>query len=255
MNTAEVIQLLRQTCAGYKFEPLAIYKAGGTHAWPLVAKNEADLADQLAGGDHFLPLPREPAALANIVEVAVVDFLLDQLGNTVTLTRGRERVYPDLELEVGGKIYAVDVKVARRKVNAKGQPTGKTDSRITLYTGNTFFLYPQIKWPGILRPFADYAAHIDLVGLYTLDVGSAARVRDFELLVVEAWKIGSRSRSSTTREYLGAIDDIAKLRNEDGEFGSADEFYRYWRAHDWKIGKAVKKQLQKLLDLAAKSQS
>lgn len=248
MDTASAIELLRQTCASYQFEPIAIYKKHGSHDWPLNAADEEELAAKLAAGDHFLPLPKEPAALANIVEVAVVDFLLEKLeGSPIELTRGTERGYPDLEMKAGRKHFAVDVKVARRKLNKMGVPTGKTDSRITLYTGNTFFLYPQVKWPAILRPFNEYEGHIDLICLYTLNTTTAARVDDFELLVVEAWKIASKQRSSTTREYLGAVDSIDRIRKEQGEFATAEEFYRFWRAHDWKIGKATKKLLQKLL--------
>jgi hypothetical protein len=248
MKTTAAIRLLREVCAEYQFEPVAIFKNRGNHAWPLVAKDEPDLEAQLAAGDHFLPLPREPAALANIVEVAIVDFLLDRLGKSeVELTRGTERGYPDIELKMGTSYFAVDVKVARRDLNTKGKPTGRTNSRITLYTGNTFFMYPTHKWPGTFRPFADYEGHIDLIALYTLDPSSATRVTDFELLVVETWKIGSKSRSSTTREYLGAVDNIARLRSENGDFASAEEFYSFWRKHPWKIGKAVQQQLQKLL--------
>jgi hypothetical protein len=248
MDTSKAIELLRQTCADYEFEPIAIYKKRGEHEWPFVATDEESLATKLAAGDHFLPLPKEPAALANIIEVAVVDFVLDRLADTpVELTRGTERGYPDLEMKVDGNYFAVDVKVARRKVNRNGAPTGKTDSRITLYTGNTFFMYPTLKWPGTFRPFAEYEGHIDLICLYTLNRATAARVDDFELLVVEPWKIASKQRSSTTREYLGAVDDIERIRNEQGEFTTAEAFYAFWRSHPWKIGKAVQKQLQKLL--------
>jgi hypothetical protein len=248
METAAATKLLRDVCARYEFEPVAIFKKSGNHPWPLVADDEGDLEAQLSDGDHFLPLPREPAALANIVEVAVVDFLLEHLDKSeVEPTRGTERGYPDIELRIGGSYFAVDVKVARRALNKKGLPTGRTDSRITLYTGNTFFLYPTLKWPGTFRPFGDYKGHIDLIGLYTLDPTSPTRVRDFELLVVEPWKIASKSRSSTTREYLGAVDEISRLRTEQGEFKSASEFYSFWRNHPWKIGRAVQKQLQKLL--------
>lgn len=254
MDVLGAVKLLRDACAGYAFEPLAIYKAGGDHVWPFTADDEAELAAKLDEGGHFLPLPREPAALANIVEVAIVDFLIDRLsGVGVTLTRGTERGYPDLEMEAGGAYFAIDVKVARRAMGAKGTPTGRTDSRITLYTGNTFFLYPTLKWPGTFRPFADYAGHVDLIGLYTLDPASMTRVRDFELLVVEPWKVASKSRSSTTREYLGAVDEIERLRKEQGDFATAAEFYAFWRKHPWKIGKAVQHQLQKLLAAPAKS--
>jgi len=252
MDTLAAVERLKQVCAGYEFEPLAIYKAKGTQEWPLTANDEQDLAAKLAFRGHFLPLPKEPAALANVIEVAVVDHVMEQLdGAGVELTRGTERGYPDLEMKVSGRSFAIDVKVARRKVNKKGFPTGKTDSRITLYTGNTFFMYPTLKWPGTFRPFADYAGHIDLICLYTLNRSSASRVDDFELVVAEPWTIGSKSRSSTTREYLGAVDDIQRLRDGKGEFASAEEFYAYWRKHPWKIGKAVQKQLQKLLATVA----
>lgn len=248
MDTVAAIDLLRVICADYSFEPIAIYKIAGNHDWPVVAQDEDDLAGQLAVGDHFLPLPKEPAALANIIEVAVVDFLLDKLaGSQYELTRGTERGYPDLEMKVDDKYFAIDVKVARRAMNKKGVPTGRTDSRITLYTGNTFFMYPTLKWPGTFRPFAEYEGHIDLICLYNLNVATAKRVDDFELLVVEPWKVGSKSRSSTTREYLGAVDSIERLRNEQGEFETAADFYNFWRKHPWKIGKAVQQQLQKML--------
>ncbi|MGH1558002.1 type II restriction endonuclease [Caulobacter segnis] len=203
---------------------------------------------QLSHGGHFLPLPKEPAALANVVEVAIVDFLIETLDkNVVACTRGTERGYPDIEIEIDGEFFAVDVKVARRAIKKNGEPSGRTDSRITLYTGNTFFMYPTLKWPGTFRPFADYVGHIDIIALYTLDHVSPTRIKDFELVVVEPWRIGSKSRSSTTREYLGAVDEIARLRAGNGEFATSEEFYAFWRKHPWKIGKAVQQQLQKLI--------
>ncbi len=242
------IKLLRACCDDYAFEPVAIFKRSGEHPWPLVAQGETDLEAQLADGGHFLPLPREPAALANVIEVAVVDFLLERLGRRpkLKLTRGTERGYPDLELRLEGVHFAIDVKVARRAVSKRGAPTGRTDSRITLYTGNTFFLHPTIHWPGTFRPFADYEGHVDIIALYTLDPASPARVRDFELIVAEPWKIASRHRSSTTREYLGAVQEIERLRRGSGDFATRAEFYAFWRKHPWKIGKAVQQQLMRL---------
>jgi hypothetical protein len=248
VEIAEAVRLLREICGNYVFEPVAIFKRSGEHAWPLVAEDESSLEGQLADGGHFLPLPKEPAALANVVEVAIVDFILEQIrGRTdVTAIRGTERGYPDIELLIGNRPFAVDVKVARRAVNKSGKPLGRTDSRITLYTGNTFFLHPTLKWPGTFRPFAEYRGHIDLIALYTLDVTSPTRVRDFELVVVEPWRIASRQRSSTTREYLGAVQEIERLRSGTGEFQSQNEFYAFWRKHPWKIGRAVQNMLLKL---------
>ena len=94
----------------------------------------------------------------------------------------------------------MDIKAARRAANGR-----QTQSRITLYTGNTYFKWPGLHWPGTFRPFSDYATHLDVLMIYTLNPDSNARVEDLEIIVQEPWRIASRDRSSTTREYLGAI--------------------------------------------------
>jgi hypothetical protein len=50
-----------------------------------------------------------------------------------------------------------------------------------------------------------------------------------ELVVQEGWKIGSKQRSSTTREYIGAVTTIEDLRAGKGEFQSEKAFYAYWK--------------------------
>lgn len=72
--------------------------------------------------------------------------------------------------------------MARIEVPKKGSPT-KTESRITLYTGNTYFRYPSIKVDGIKRPFDEYREHLDDIGLYVIDETTKARVTSLELLV------------------------------------------------------------------------
>lgn len=249
-----LLNWLRNACAQYELEPIAVYRRRGNHTWPLTAGSEADLERALDEGGHFLPLPKEPAALANIIEVSLVDFLLAQVEgrNDITLKRGSERGYPDLELSgsaFGDHFYAIDIKAARRKASkATGKVNPKrTQSRITLYTGNTYFRYPELKWPGTFRPFQDYAEHLDIIAIYTLDEDAKSRITDFELIVQETWRIGSRQRSSTTREYIGAVDDIERLRLGKGDFDRAAAFYQFWRSQRFKIGPTVEKQLQKLL--------
>ena len=75
----------------------------------------------------------------------------------------------------------------------------------------------------------------------------AGRVTDLELIVQQPWRIASRQRSSTTREYIGAVQDIAALREGRGEFDAPDEFYRFWRKYKFKVGDAVKQQLDRLI--------
>lgn len=243
----ELIDWLRTACAQYQVEPVAIYRLHGDHAWPLQASDEADLAKQLDAGGHFLPLPREPAALANVIEVSVCEFLLERLSqiSDAVGVRGTERGYPDIELEgefFGGGYHAVDVKVARRAKSGR-----QTDSRITLYTGNTYFRYPQLRWPGTFRPFQDYRTHLDVIAIYTLNETSHSRIDDFELIVQEPWRIASKQRSSTTREYLGAVMSIDDLRAGRGEFKTSQEFYTFWRKYSFRIGKVVQQQLDKAL--------
>jgi hypothetical protein len=243
-------QWLREQCQSYVYDLLGIFRVAGGTQWPLLAANASELEARMR--EHLLPLPKEPAALANVLEVSIVDFLLDRVASTngaLTATRGGERFYPDLEItgpEVTDTFYAVDIKIAQRKI-LKKSPPNRTQSRITLYTGNTYFAYPTLHWPGTFRPFADYAQHLDVIGIYTLNRDSASRVDDLELIVQEPWKIGSRKRSSTTREYIGAVEGLEDLRQGRGEFKTAEEFYKFWRAYNFRIGATVRNQLKKLL--------
>lgn len=249
----KLLAWLRERCAAYELEPIAIYRMRGNHDWPFTATSETDLAKQLEATGHFLPLPKEPAALANVIEVSLVDYLIAAVAAEpgIAVQRGTERGYPDLEFSgtrFGDAFYAVDFKAARRKASNKGKVNpNRTQSRITLYTGNTYFRYPELHWSGTFRPFQDYAAHLDIIAIYTLDENSPSRIKDFELIVQEAWRIASKQRSSTTREYLGATDDINNLRAGKGDFSNAADFYKFWRKFPFKTGKTVENQLKKLL--------
>ncbi len=245
---AELLTWLRQTVAKYELDLVAVFRKHGTSAsWPLAAAGPDELEHKLSSGGHFVPLPKEPAALANVLEVSLVDFLLEETKKLrgATAQRGTERGYPDLELSgraFGGGHHAVDVKIARRNKSGRA-----TQSRITLYTGNTYFRYPSLQWPGTFRPFEEYASHVDLIGIYTLDESLPGRIRDLELLVHEPWRIASKMRSSTTREYIGAVQRLDDLRSGKGEFETEDDFYKFWRKFSFKIGPTVQQQLDKLL--------
>jgi hypothetical protein len=247
VSTFDLLEWLREQCAEYDFDVAALYRRHGDHPWPLTATDDDDLERRLGDGGHFLPLPKEPAALANILEVSVADYLIERTKRApgLVVARGTERGYPDLEFSgtaLDGEFGAVDVKVARR-----GSSGRRTQSRITLYTGNTYFRYPQLRWPGTFRPFSDYALHLDVLAIYTLDADRVSRATEIELIVHEAWRIGSRQRSSTTREYIGAVDKLQALRDGHGEFDTEDEFYRYWQAYPFRTGRAVEQQLRRLL--------
>lgn len=238
---------LRQRCAEFVFRPEGVYVSDGDHEWPLVAEDAGELTQQLEDGGHLVSLPKESAALANVIEVALVDFLVELINGIEggEVRRGQERSYPDLEISgeaFGGGFHAVDIKLAR--LHKAGN---RTQSRCTLYTGNTYFKWPQICWPGMFRAFDDYASHLDILGIYRLDLDYRGRVRDLEFMVHEPWQIASRDRSSTTREYIGAVVDVEALRSGSGQFETEEEFYRYWRAFPFRVPKAVERQLEKAL--------
>lgn len=246
-----LLDWLRAELAAYRFDVVALYRDRDDPShWPFRAEGPDDLRRRLGETEHFLPLPKEPAALANIIEVSVVDFLVERAEETrgLDLARGTERGYPDVEFsgDALGGFYAVDVKVARRKPVARGE-SRQTQSRITLYTGNTFFRYPNLHWGGTFRPFAAYAQHLDVLAIYTFDEDSFSRVANLEIIVQEPWRIASKQRSSTTREYLGAVTSIDALRDGRGEFATEAEFYAFWRKHPFRIGRAVQQQLDRLI--------
>ncbi|TFV60230.1 restriction endonuclease [Mycobacterium sp. PS03-16] len=242
---------LRLQCAEYTFEVGGVYQVDGDHPYPLIAKNAADLRDQLGAGGHLLPLPKESAALANVLEVSIVAFLTQRIAAVPggEVVHGTERGYPDLEISgaaFGGGFHAIDIKAARRAVRTNGQPLDSTQSAITLYTGNTYFRHPKHRFAGTFRPFAEYTSHLDVIAIYTLDVDSSERVKDLELIVQQPWRIASKQRSSTTREYIGAVKNITALREGKGAFETPQEFYAYWRAYKFKTARVVEQMFQKM---------
>jgi Restriction endonuclease EcoRV len=240
---------LRERCAEYGFGLGGFYHRRGEQPGPITATDIDDLEEQLAERGHLLPLPKEPAALANVLEVSLVDFLLKTIAGAEGLeaTRGTERGYPDMELTgaaLGARHHAVDVKVARRDDTRKKL---RTQSRITLYTGNTYFKWPNLHWPGTFRPFDEYASHLDIIVIYTLNPELRSRAEDLEIIVQQPWRIASKQRSSTTREYIGAVTKIEDLREGNGEFDSPEAFYDYWRRFPFRVSPQVQRQLQRLL--------
>ena len=71
-----------------------------------------------------------------------------------------------------------------------------------------------------------------------------SRVEDVECIVHATWKIASRERPSTTREYIGVLD-LNDLRPGRGEFTTEGEFCKYWRAHKFKLSAAMEKILNR----------
>jgi hypothetical protein len=102
------------------------------------------LTARLDAGGHLVSLPKESAALANLIEVALIDFLLDRLsrieGAPVDEAKSAAiQTWRSAARSSGAPFHAVDMKIAR--LNKDGY---RTQCRCTLYTGKTYFKWPTI---------------------------------------------------------------------------------------------------------------
>src|SRR6185312_8600489 len=113
---------------GYAFDVGGVFRRTGHGPWPLRAGSPDELESALKGRGHLLPLPKEPAALANVLEVSIADYLMTKMAEEEDMegVRGTERGYPDLEISgpaFGGGHHAIDIKVARRADTKKRDRT------------------------------------------------------------------------------------------------------------------------------------
>ncbi len=249
------LEWLRAQTADWRPSVVGVFREQSPHAWPIIAGSPEDLRVQLTRHGHLLPLPSEPAALANVMEIELRQHLGEAISDLpgALIAEGTERSYPDLELSgdaFGGGMRAVDIKCARRKVPKSGRPPTVLNNRIALYTGNTYFLWPQLKFSGIMRPFDEYRELISVVVVYTFEPDLPERITDVEVVADETWRIASKSRASATREYIGSVQQIDDLVDGRGDFSSAAEFYDYWRhsARRWKKSPEAERLLRRALE-------
>ena len=198
--------LLREALKGYRFNVRGLLLDDGSVA----------------------PLPRESSVIGKVVEVTIIEHLKRRLLTTSdldVLAASSDRVYPDLTF-TGSRIaphrFGLDVKCARRNKSGK-----RTQSAISIGTFDAeYFHYPKEKVGNITMAYGDYRAHLALIVLYDYQDTTAKNV---EWLIVEKWRVATRKRSSGTRCYIAATNVIDRLRREDGDFESEDEFNAFWR--------------------------
>jgi hypothetical protein len=248
--TSPLLTWLRSHTEAWRPSIVGVFRQDALHDWPIVAVSAEDLREKLTSLGHLLPLPSEPAALANVMEIELRQHLVEAAALTpgAIVVEGTERSYPDLELSgeaFGPGIRAVDIKCARR--NKTGSAL---NNRIALYTGNTYFLWPQLKFAGIARPFGEYEELISVVVIYTFDPGRPERITDVEVIAHESWRIASRARASATREYIGSVNKVRDLIDGRGEFSTAQDFYDFWRhsTRRWKKSPEAERLLRQVLD-------
>ena len=242
---------IRDQTAGWEQSAVGVFQlTGRSERWPVHAENAGELRKTLTDRGHLLPLPTEPAALANLLEIEIRTHLEEATLGTdgAEIRVGTQRSFPDLEFSgpaFGDGVRAADIKCARRRKSRKA-----LQSRIALYTGNTYFLWPQLNFSGILRPFGEYEELLSIVAIYDFRPDLPERITNLQVIAHETWRIASRKRASATREYIGSVQYIDQLVAGNGEFASSEEFYSFWRstARDWKKSPEAEKLLRRALD-------
>ena len=247
--TSPLLGWLRNQVEGWQPSVVGVFREHAEHDWPISADSPSDLRYKLTDTGHLLPLPTEPAALANVMEIELREHLMTAAEGEkgMTVREGTERSYPDLEFQgsiFGGGYRAVDIKCARRK------SPNRLNNSIALYTGNTWFLWPQLKFGSVLRPFGDYEEHIAVLVMYEFDPTVPERIKSVVAVAHETWRVASTRRASATREYIGSVTAVEDLVAGRGEFDSAEKFYAYWRAsaRRWKDSPEAKKLLRRALE-------
>jgi Restriction endonuclease EcoRV len=195
----------------------------------IYASFKFDIVGFATSTGKVLPLNLEPGTLGNVIEGVLIAHLNQSVEGRkdIKVSEGGFRHYPDVELTgnlFNDQIIALDIKAARRsKVNPN-----RTQSRVTLYSFGTYLKDHTRKFPQTLRPFGDYALHIDLVIFFDVD-SDEGKVSNFDIVIAEPWKIATKTRSSATRDYVGAVMEISKMKSETGgDFTTPQEFYDYW---------------------------
>lgn len=241
----DLLTWLRALFANWTPQVRALIRVGDNDSLPMDALSDEGLLQELQGKGWLLPLPDESAALSNLFETEILDIVHSALeGEEVTIRKGGSRSYPDFELEGAffyGGPHAVDIKCARYSEKS-------VDSTIALYTGNTYFLFPDLPFPGMLRTFGEYDERIAIVILYRYRPDLLERFSDVRVAIQPAWRIAGTTKPSSTRHYIGSVNRVADIVGGQGAFATEQDFYDYWRSaqRGWPVNPGVTKAKKKL---------
>lgn len=245
MDTHDLLTWLRELFADWTPQVRALIRVGDEGSLPIVTESDEEFLEKLENTGWLLPLPDESAALSNLFETEILDIVHNALEDEdVTIRKGGSRSYPDFELEGAffrGGPHAVDIKCARHSGTS-------VDSTIALYTGNTYFLFPELPFPGMLRTFGEYDERIAIVVLYRYRPDLLERFSDVRVAIQPAWRIAGKTKPSSTRHYIGSVNRVADIVDGHGAFTTEQEFYDYWRSaqRGWPVNAGVAKARKKL---------
>lgn len=241
----DLLTWLRERFADWTPQVRALIRIGDEDSLPIDTSSEEDFLDELEDRGWLLPLPDESAALSNLFETEILNIVHEALdGDDVAIRKGGSRSYPDFELDgpfFRGGPHAIDVKCARYKGES-------VESTIALYTGNTYFLFPELPFPGMLRTFGEYDERIAIVVLYRYRPDLLERFSDVRVAIQPSWRIAGTTKPSSTRHYIGSVNRVADIVDGRGAFATEQEFYDYWRSaqRGWPVNAGVARARKKL---------
>jgi hypothetical protein len=197
----------------------------------LFAKFRWNAKGILLDDDSLIPIPPNSTCITAIIEQQALKVLQGwcaEVGITMTPARNT-REYPDSTIEGGPlreRLVALDVKTTRRT----------NDRRVSGFTIGSYagyFQHPDRQMPGCRIPYGQFSEHWIVGFIYTWDDErrSLDMVSDLELIVAEKWRIASRSTGTGTTKHIRSVQEINRLRREDGEFSRNEEFEDYWREY------------------------
>ena len=180
---------------------------------------------------RLYPIPKIPQVVTGIFE-ALGKKRVEKLAKRkyrCKIIEGGSREYPDLILlggRLGKRVIALEIKTSRR--NKK-----RTDrcSRMSLGSCAGYFLYPNKKRAGCRFPYGTFSEHWVVGCIYTWneEADSLNMVSDIEVIVQPKWKIASKSTATGDTAAIGSTININDMKVGKGDFGSEEEFEKYWR--------------------------
>ncbi len=240
----DLLTWLRDLFEGWTPQVRALIRVGEDGSLPISSVSPETFLHDLRQGGWLLPLPDESAALSNLFETEILDIVHHALnGEDVVIRKGGSRSYPDFEIDgsfFNGGPHAIDIKCARHSGTS-------VDSTIALYTGNTYFLFPELPFPGMLRPFGEYDERIAILVLYRYRPDLLERFSDVRVSIQPVWRIAGKTKPSSTRHYIGSVNRVNDLVEGSGAFETEHEFYDYWRSaqRGWPVNSGVSKAKKK----------
>jgi hypothetical protein len=191
---------------------------------------------------NYYPISGDTKVVSKLLENQVFPILKEfakKYNYEVILTK-HQNYYPDATLRSKDNpelLFAVDLKTTYRDPKKSELCNG-----FTLGSHGSYF-HDRKGTKNIMFPYADYIAHyslgiiydreaieIDETEIYSNIVDVPTPISNFDVFLVEKWKIASDKRGSGNTANIGSIKNIDAIKKGQGTFAKLGEsvFDSYW---------------------------